>query len=47
MTRDEIISEIARLEPWFHCIDLGDGLMTKSKSAIGEPTEHPRPPGKK
>jgi tRNA (mo5U34)-methyltransferase len=43
MTRDEIISEIARLEPWFHCIDLGDGLMTKSKSVIGEPTEHPRP----
>lgn len=43
MTRDEIISEIARLEPWFHCIDLGNGLLTKSKSAIGEPTEHPRP----
>lgn len=43
MTRDEIISEISRLEPWFHCIDLGDGLLTKSKSAIGEPTEHPRP----
>ncbi len=43
MTRDEIISEIARLEPWFHCIDLGDGLQTKTRSAIGEPTEHPRP----
>jgi tRNA (mo5U34)-methyltransferase len=43
MTRDEIISEISRLEPWFHCIDLGDGLKTKSKSAIGEPAEHPRP----
>ena len=43
MTREEIISEINRLEPWFHCIDLGDGLRTKSKSAIGEPTEHPRP----
>ena len=43
MTRDEIISEVKRLEPWFHCIDLGDGLATKSKSAIGEPVEHPRP----
>jgi tRNA (mo5U34)-methyltransferase len=43
MTRDEIISEIKRLEPWFHCIDLGDGLATKTKSAIGEPVEHPRP----
>ncbi|MGZ8842366.1 MAG: DUF1698 domain-containing protein [Pyrinomonadaceae bacterium] len=43
MTRDEIILEIARLEPWFHCIDLGAGLHTKTRSAIGEPTEHPRP----
>jgi len=43
MNRDEIISEINRLEPWFHCIDLGDGLATKTKSAIGEPVEHPRP----
>ena len=43
MTRDEIISELKRLEPWFHCIDLGDGLATKTKSAIGEPVEHPRP----
>ena len=43
MTRDEIISEIKRLEPWFHCIGLGDGLATKTSSAIGEPVEHPRP----
>ena len=43
MNRDQLIAEIARLEPWFHYIDLGDGLKTKSKSAIGEPTEHPRP----
>ncbi len=43
MTRDEIISELQRLEPWFHCIDLGDGLFTKTKSAIGEPVDHPRP----
>lgn len=43
MTRDEILSELKRLDPWFHCIDLGDGLVTKSRSAIGEPVEHPRP----
>jgi tRNA (mo5U34)-methyltransferase len=43
MNRDEIISEIAQLAPWFHCIDLGDGLQTKTRSAIGEPTQHPRP----
>jgi tRNA (mo5U34)-methyltransferase len=43
MTREEIVAELKRLEPWFHCIDLGDGLLTKSHSAIGEPTEHPRP----
>lgn len=43
MTRDQILSELKRLEPWFHCIDLGDGLATKTESAIGEPVEHPRP----
>ncbi|HBB87950.1 MAG TPA: hypothetical protein DC047_10075 [Blastocatellia bacterium] len=43
MTRDQILSELKRLEPWFHCIDLGGGLTTKTKSAIGEPVDHPRP----
>ena len=43
MTRSEIINEVQRLGPWFHCIDLGDGLATKSQSAIGEPIDHPRP----
>lgn len=43
MTRDEIMAEVQRLGPWFHCIDLGNGLLTKSKSAIGEPVDHPRP----
>ena len=37
------MAEVERLGPWFHCIDLGDGLVTKSQSAIGEPVEHPRP----
>jgi tRNA (mo5U34)-methyltransferase len=43
LTRAEVLKGIERLAPWFHCIDLGDGLLTKSKSAIGEPIDHPRP----
>lgn len=43
MTRDEIQERVERLGPWFHCIDLGDGLQTKTSSAVGEPVEHPRP----
>jgi len=43
LTSTEIMAEVQRLGPWFHCIDLGDGLVTKSKSAIGEPVDHPRP----
>jgi len=43
MTRQEILAGLKRLEPWFHCIDLGDGIVTKTESAIGEPVEHPRP----
>ena len=43
MTHAEILAEVQRLAPWFHCIDLGNGVLTKSKSAIGEPIDHPRP----
>jgi len=43
LTSAAITTEVQRLAPWFHCIDLGDGLVTKSKSAIGEPVDHPRP----
>ncbi len=43
MNREEILSGLKRLEPWFHCIDLGNGIVTKTESAIGEPVEHPRP----
>src|ERR1051326_7339031 len=43
MTRTEITEQVERLAPWFHCIDLGSGLVTKSQSAIGEPIDHPRP----
>jgi tRNA (mo5U34)-methyltransferase len=41
MTRDEILAELKRLEPWFHRIDLGDGLYTKTESVMGEPVNHP------
>lgn len=43
MTREEIQERIKKLGPWFHCIELGDGLVTKTASAVGEPVEHPRP----
>ena len=43
MTPDEIQKRVERLGPWFHCIDLGGGLTTKTRSAVGEPVEHPRP----
>jgi tRNA (mo5U34)-methyltransferase len=44
MTRDEILSELKRLQPWFHRIDLGDGLYTKTESVMGEPIDHPLGP---
>src|ERR1044072_980660 len=44
MTREEILSELARLQPWFHRIDLGGGLFTKTESVMGEPVDHPAGP---
>jgi tRNA (mo5U34)-methyltransferase len=41
MTREEILAELKRLEPWFHRIDLGDGIYTKTRSVMGEPVDHP------
>src|SRR5438270_13742099 len=43
LTKEEIQARIDKLGPWFHCIDLGGGIVTKTESAIGEPVEHPRP----
>jgi len=43
MTADEIKQRVADLGPWFHYIDLGDGIVTKSESAVGEPLTHPLP----
>lgn len=44
MTRDEILSEINQLQPWFHRIDLGGGIHTKTESVMGEPVNHPAGP---
>jgi tRNA (mo5U34)-methyltransferase len=44
MTRKEILAELKRLEPWFHRIDLGGGLYTKTESVMGEPVDHPLGP---
>lgn len=44
MTREEILSELKRLEPWFHRIDLGGGIHTKTESVMGEPVDHPLGP---
>ena len=41
MTPEEISAELERLEPWFHRIDLGGGLFTKTESVMGEPVDHP------
>jgi tRNA (mo5U34)-methyltransferase len=41
MTREEILAELKRLEPWFHRIDLGNGIYTKTESVMGEPVDHP------
>ncbi len=42
LTREEIFSEIQKLQPWFHCIDLGNGITTKTQSLMGEPVNHPQ-----
>src|SRR5882672_10265444 len=44
MTHEEILAELKRLEPWFHRIDLGHGLYTKTESVMGEPVDHPLGP---
>jgi tRNA (mo5U34)-methyltransferase len=42
MTKEEITAELERLQPWFHSIDLGQGIRTKTASAGSEPVDHPR-----
>jgi tRNA (mo5U34)-methyltransferase len=43
MTPEHLREGIARLGPWFHSIDLGAGLRTKTASVGREPADHPRP----
>ena len=43
MTPDEKHAGVERLKPWFHRIDLGDGVVTKTASVAGEPVDHPLP----
>lgn len=44
LTREEILSVLTRLQPWFHRIDLGGGIFTKTESVMGEPVDHPHGP---
>jgi tRNA (mo5U34)-methyltransferase len=41
MIADEIRAGVRALEPWFHQIDLGHGIKTKSAPAATEPIDHP------
>ena len=43
MTPDEKRAGVERLHPWFHRIDLGDGVVTKTASVAGEAPNHPLP----
>ena len=43
MTPDEKRAGVERLSPWFHRIDLGDGVVTKGASVAGEAADHPLP----
>src|SRR5688500_14444507 len=40
--REELLEGIHRLDPWFHCIELAPGVLTKTESVAGEPADHPR-----
>jgi tRNA (mo5U34)-methyltransferase len=41
--RGRLLERIRALDPWFHDIDLGDGLRTKAGVCADEPADHPRP----
>ncbi len=42
MTAEEIRTGVRALEPWFHQIELGHGILTKSRPAATEPLDHPQ-----
>jgi tRNA (mo5U34)-methyltransferase len=41
-SRAEVVQRIQQLGPWFHRIDLGNGIATKTESFSGEDDDHPR-----
>lgn len=41
MTREEIMAGVERLSPWFHKIELGQGVTTKTRTTAGEDADHP------
>src|SRR5688500_8591599 len=41
LTQEEIVAGVERLAPWFQRIDLGRGIVTKTKSSSGESDDHP------
>lgn len=42
MKREDILNGVQRFAPWFHRIDLGDRIFTKTESIMGEPIDYPR-----
>ena len=42
MKREDILAGIDRLQPWFHCIDLGNGILTRHQAVGNEPIDHPK-----
>ena len=47
MKPEEIKEKLESLAPWFHCIDLGGGIKTKTLSAATETVSHPAETWKK
>ncbi len=41
MTREEMLAGVQRLQPWFHKIELGHDVTTKTESSAGEDADHP------
>ena len=41
LSRQEILDGVERLRPWFHLIELGDGIRTKEGSVAREDADHP------
>lgn len=41
LTRQEIAERVEQLRPWFHLIELGDGIRTKDGSVANEAADHP------